>query len=367
VTYRVDGVDLVLRTPIGFYLPAAVVGKVLGVRAAELAFFAWTAAGVAMVFSLILRDRPGLVAASIRIVVFVAFSGMDILPTVAREYPHQIGAMIEWWPRFLCYSSSTTSLFWAPNHTLSGWIAMAWLLSRPPGQLSIPIAALFVVLMPISAPLTALGLAPIATVGIVHRLWIDRGHAFLRSIFDVRVLLSAAICITLIFPYLTAGAGAVDAGLMSDIPWVGEEYGLRYIEFVLVEFVGIAVLLLTRRPRDPLLWAAVAVLFLLPIFRFGPYNDLAMRGSVPALALLAIHAGRWLSVPVAKTHDLAARVAVIGLLSIGAVTPFMEIARVFIAPRWDMNVHASLVEVTHGTHYLTPLDQPWLHRFLAKP
>ncbi len=52
---------------------------------------------------------------------------------------------------------------------------------------------------------------------------------------------------------------------------------------------------------------------------------------------------------------------------IGAATPFMEFARVFIEPRWDMNVRASVIEVTRGSHYLTPLQQPWLQRFLRDP
>lgn len=46
-TYAIDGVATLLRAPIGYFLPAALVGKLWGLRAAELALLAWTVLGVA--------------------------------------------------------------------------------------------------------------------------------------------------------------------------------------------------------------------------------------------------------------------------------------------------------------------------------
>jgi hypothetical protein len=89
-----------------------------------------------------------------------------------------------------------------------------------------------------------------------------------------------------------------------------------------------------------------------------------MHTSCPALALLAIRLGQWLSTPVAAARFHSLRPVAIVVLLVGAVTPFMELARPFIAQRWPMNTQASLIDVTQGSHYLTPSDQPWLSHFL---
>ena len=364
--YVIDDVVTVMRAPIGYFLPAALFGKLFGIRAAEDALLGWTLLGVVLVFVLMLRDRPALKPALIRLAIFIAFSGMDIVGQITHYNPHPLGAHLEWWAFLFQYSSLTTQLFWVPNHALPGWIAIAWLLGQDTRRLPTATAILFVVFAPLWSPLTAIGIAPIVVAALLRRLAIARPHAFLRELIDWRMLVPAFACCVLIFPYLVAGSDKVASGGNADIPWVGEDIVPRYIEFVLFEFVGFAVLLLCRDRRDPLLWAAVAALLALPCYRFGPYNDLAMRASIPALVLLAIRLGSWLSTPFVK-RDLGARLIAIALLGIGAVTPFMEFARVFITPRWDLNESASLPDVTRGTHYLTPLDQPWLMLILRVP
>ena len=272
--------------------------------------------------------------------------------------------MIEWWGKRYQYASDTTLLFWAPNHTLPGWIATAWLLSQDLRRMSIQRAVLFVVLAPIWAPLTALGIAPLVATAIGHRLWIDRDSGPVRDVFDFRVVVVSLVCIAMIFPYLVAGSGEVPIGYLSDIRWVGETAVARVIEFAIVEFAGLALLLVIREPRDPLLWVAIVVLLMLPFYYFGPYNDLVMRTSIPALMLIAIRMGRWLSTPVAPRELPFTRTLAIVLLAIGAVTPIMEFSRAFMESPWPMNVRSSVADVTRGAHYLTPADQPWLERFL---
>ena len=364
VTYVLDGVVTLMRAPIGYFLPAALVGKVWGIQAAQYALLGWTLLGVVLVFLMMLRDRPSLKVAVVRIAIFVAFSGMDIVGQMAHYNPHPLGEHLEWWAFIFQYSSLTTQLFWVPNHALPGWIAIAWLLGQDPRRLPIAPAVLFVVFAPLWSPLTAIGIAPIVAVALLHRGIVARPG--LRELLDWRLLVPVAACCLLVFPYLVAGSSEVRSGGNAEIRWVGEDLVPRIIEFVLFEFAGFAALLLVRDRRDPLLWAAVVVLLALPWYRFGPYNDLAMRASIPALVLLAIRLGGWLSTPFVR-RETGARLIAIALLVIGAVTPFMEFARVFITPRWDLDTQASLPDVTRGTHYLTPLDKPWLLRFVRRP
>lgn len=367
VSYRLDGIDTLLRAPIGYFLPAAVVGKLFGLRTAAHALFAWTTLGVVLVFAMMLRDRPTPRAAVIRIVVFVVFSGMDIIGTLAHYDPHALGDHLEWWAFVFQYSSQTTQLFWVPNHALPGWIAVAWLLGRDLRRLPVAPAVLFVLLVPIWSPLTAIGVAPLVGAALLVRFARDRIRVPLRALVDWKVIVPTLVCLFLVYPYLTAGSDRVASGASGDLRWVGEQIVPRYIEFVLLEFAGFAVLLLRRDRHDALSWAAVVVLLALPIYRFGPFNDLAMRASIAPLTLIAIRVGTWLSTPrVFVRGAIAAGMAVV-LLGIGAVTPFMEFARVFIEPRWSMNEDAAVPDVTRGTHYLVPSAQPWLQRFVARP
>jgi hypothetical protein len=367
VTYHVDNLDLVLRAPIGYFLPAALIGKLWGIKVAEQALLIWTTAGVALTFAMMLRDRPTLKAGLIRITIFIVFSGMDIVGTIAHYNPRAIGDHLEWWAFIFQYSSQTTQLFWVPNHALPGWLAIAWLVGQDPKRLSTTAAILFVLLAPLWSPLTAVGIAPIVGAALLHRCVSGGPGAWKAALLDWRMLLPLAICMALVFPYLIAGSDKVASGSNADLRWVGEDIVPRYIEFVLFEFAGFALLLIGRKPRDPLVWVAVALLLALPLYRFGPYNDLAMRASIPPLTLFAIELGVWLSTPLVFLRGRRAVIVAAALLAVGAVTPFMEVARVFIQPAWPMNEDASVVDVTRGTHYLTSPDQTWLRRFLKPP
>ena len=272
VTYRIGGVDTLLRAPIGYFLPAALIGKLWGLPAAEHALLSWTACGVALVFAMMLRDRPTPKAAIVRIAIFIAFSGMDIVGTITHYNPLALGAHLEWWAFLYQYSSQTTQLFWVPNHALPGWIAVAWLVGRDPRRLSITTAVLFVLFVPLWSPLTAIGIAPMIGIALLRRLAFERWAVALRAVVHWKVVVATMICLVLVYPYLIAGSDQVASGSNSDLLFVNEQLVPRYIEFVLFEFVGFAALLLWRAPRDPLLWIAVVILLALPLYRFGPYK-----------------------------------------------------------------------------------------------
>ena len=378
VVYAVDGVSMLLHAPVGYFLPAAAVGDLLGkafgplhgVAIAGQALLLWTALGVSMTFALMLRDRPALRPALVRIAVFVVFSGMDIVGTVTHYKPYAVGDHLEWWAYIFQYSSQTTQLFWVPNHALPGWIAIAWLLGRAPDRaserLAIGPAILFVASTPLWSPLTALGLAPIVAALVLRDLATGPLGDGVRRLLDWRIWIPVVVTAALVCPYLVAGTERIAAMPSADMRWVGEDIVPRYIEFVLLEFAGFAWLLLRRDPRDLALWVAVAILLALPWYHYGVWNDLAMRASIPPLTLIAIRLGTWLSTR-STPRDRVARGVAIALLVVGAATPFMEFARAFIEVPRPMNESASVIDVIRGAHYITPFDQPWIERFMRHP
>jgi hypothetical protein len=121
-----------------------------------------------------------------------------------------------------------------------------------------------------------------------------------------------------------------------------------YSRFVLFEFLALAAALwyFHRAGTDPLFFGlAVILLLVLPWFHFGPANDLVMRASIPALAVLMFAAVDGWARPLALNGR---GLLVTLLLAIGAITPASEIARALLLPAWKPDLNRSVFEVTRG-------------------
>ncbi len=85
--------------------------------------------------------------------------------------------------------------------------------------------------------------------------------------------------------YLTIAAATIAGPDLGSLPLLPQ--AIIYLAFILIEFLVLCYLLV-RNFKDgiePLFFGvAVAVLLVLPLFKFGPNNDLVMRSSIPALA-----------------------------------------------------------------------------------
>jgi len=73
-----EGLDLILRAPVAYYLPAATLGKWLGVHWADKLLLAWTGLGVLLFFQLLPLSRQPLRWA-LGLASVVLFSGLDIV------------------------------------------------------------------------------------------------------------------------------------------------------------------------------------------------------------------------------------------------------------------------------------------------
>jgi hypothetical protein len=362
-----DGAMRLLRAPVGFYLPAALVGKWAGLMAAHAAMAVWTAAGATLFLLQILSRIPSrLGAALMAAAVLVLFSGLDVVGTLL----HAPGAAahwditwhLEWWAERYQYSSMTTQLFWVPNHALCGWVAMGLLMRSPRGALE-PMLPILIVAVALWSPLTALGLTPFALL--------RAGEAMRRSLelAHPRVWLPAAIVGLVIAAYLTLDSSRIPRSWI-----VGNGDSVlsnlaRQAEFFVLEagLAGGAILAL-RRSRAVVL--ALVILALLPLVSFGAANDFVMRASIPSLAVLAMEAARALAEPVVSAAVLAKKMLLGALLALGAVTPFQEFARAAVLPRWPINAHATLIDAACGTyppHYVARVEGQPVVRLLRPP
>lgn len=366
------GDPLLLRSAMGFFLPAALVGKVLGIAWVDWAMYCWTVLGTTIfVLLLPLPRRPGLLLlASLLIVCF--FSGMDLLGFLLvhdrlPNFPHAI----EWWVPY-SYSSLSAQLFWAPNHSLPIWILTA-LIYRHWAHAAIWRLMFFV--LPLSliwTPFAIAGVLPLLLIAAL-RWWKIRQALGI----DYRLALFSVVLTYVSLRFITLDLGGLPihspAGVtqgtnvsMFPVPSLTD-----YLVFVEIEFGILALALLpTLRHSFGMYWIAVGSLLLLPIVSLGPSKDTMLRLSVPPLIVLLIlvlsNLQDWAE---AKTFPAIAYVVGVILL-LGAPSAYSEMARAVLWPRTVPNYTRSLVEQQGGSfppHYVARLNQPDLRWILNRP
>jgi hypothetical protein len=361
-----EGAQLMLRAPLGYYLPAALAGKVFGLHAADPALLIWTVMGVGLFLALAVARMRTWQSVLVVIAVLVFFSGMDLVGTVLRggfalASRLQVTDHLEWWADRFQYSSHTTQLFWVPNHALAGWIATALLVRHVDRPAFARILPLIVALIPTWSPLTAIGFLPLAGAWWLQQM----GRHRTVGLIDPVTMIAAVAVVLISGAYLVLGAGDIRSGVTER---AGESllfYVPHYLQFVLLEAGILWVLLLAVR-ADMLLIVAGLVLWVLPFAAFGPSNDLAMRGSIPALMILALAAASALASPAAAMQR---RVfwPIVAVLLLGAPTALTEMTRALTEPAWKPDQSHSLIpdpSKDYPAHYATRLAGSALERIL---
>lgn len=368
-----DGQETVLRAPIAFYLPAALIGKLGGLLAADAAMGMWTALGASLFLLQVLSLIPArgkLVLTAV--VVVVLFSGFDILGNLLNTGPRfvtkwNIAKHLEWWAGGYQYSSMTTQLFWVPNHALAAWLVIGIMFrnmrfSAVDATLPILLAA-----AALWSPLSAVGLLPFALCTVYGRAFRERRI----ELFHPRVWLPALLVGGVLVSYLTLDPNRIAKGMSVG---TGGATGvtldlLRQAQFFLLEagFIGFAILWI-RRSYEVVI--ALLVLALLPLVYLGPGNDIVMRASIPSLAVLAVGACLALCREEAGENMRRKKLLLGCLLAIGAVTPIQEFARAAILPSWPINVKATLIATVCGgypAHYVARLGNQTITHIMRAP
>lgn len=304
-----------LRAPIGMFLIPALVFKLLGPRAADLALLLQNTMLVALLLALgsqLFADRRSRL---IGLIVFIFFSGMDAVGDLLMQ-GMLTGHMEDW--ADIQYSSTVTLLFWVPQHALTGWVgAVGYTLWR---EERLPLAA-WLQLLPMTAlwsPLGLMGAMPFALLAALRMLASRALH--------LRDILAPATSLLICIPSLVyLGAASDDVGFrFQPIPF------MQWLLFQLVETLPYLIPLAiagrsTRFGRDTL-WLASAWLMLIPFLQIGWSTDFMTRGSITALAVIAV----MVSDHIARGGER--RTWLLLVLAIGSLTGLAEIRRALMYP-----------------------------------
>jgi hypothetical protein len=368
-----DGKESLLRAPIAYYLPAAIVGKVIGLSMAHMAMALWTAAGATLFLLQVLSLMPSRMStAAMVVVVVVLFSGFDIIGCLLNyggrfRANWDVAMHLEWWAGNYQYSSMTTQLFWVPNHALGGWLTIGLLFRGGRGTAFESMLPIIVVAATLWSPLSALGLVPF----VLSRVIATASHSHSLKFLEPRVWAPALIVGMVVAAYLVLDPTRIPKGL--SIGAAGTDRAtndlMRLAQFFLLEagFIGFSILAIRRSSQVVL---ALVILALLPLAYFGPGNDLVMRASIPSLAVLAISACLALCQRPMMGGTVKKKWLLACLLVVGAVTPVQEFARATVLRPWPINLKATLIGADCGKfapHYVARLGGEIIGYVLRKP
>ncbi len=353
---------------IGFWLPAAVVGKFFGLfihnadaiwHIGNAALYLWAVAGIVLVFLMFCfnvnaNSRKKVLYAAL---IFVFFSGMDIVGWFAAgadtvlERLTEANIHIEWWAKFISFpsghlmqfSSFTTQLFWVFNQAVVAWLATLTLFREktPSNFVFIGMMALF------CGPIPFYGFFVLALTLGIRFFWRTRRHPkfAIFSFVSPQNVLALLGVFPVCYAYFTCNTAANiqgDSKMLRYVPRLILNFGGRadmgvsparlwlYIAFLLLEFLLIALLIWWRYRKELPFWVCCVMLCLCPMIFTGAAADFCMRASIPALVVLCVYTVRFLFENFhSPKHSLNRLICMLltCFLILGAFTPLVEMYR----------------------------------------
>ena len=299
---------------VGYYLPAAAIGKFLGLAAATHAIFIWATLGVTLVvrwFSQLVKLPLtfGLVA------LFVFFGSQDILGGLFALYKAAVGNDIVFTPDMLdavIYGflvnlnfwipspifignlpSNTFQLFWAPHQIIAGWLIAA-LLFHSLKQKSNTSIIFNLALLCLWSPMIMLAFSPVVLAVSV----LNAQASGLRTLLSRQNIFALLLLTPLFLLFYTGGSA-----LNNPIHWIvhvlpdGDWWWLLAF-YCFTWGLYIAVCIPYIRQTDPTLkaftLALIGGLVLLTQVIYGAWSDILCRGAAPfSFCLLILITNAW--------------------------------------------------------------------------
>ena len=399
---------------LGYWLPAAVAGKLFGLKAGWAAQYVWAVAGILLLYANICIWRKKVVVWPLWILIF--FSGSDAIGVLlgCREELRIFGEPhLEAWAPYYQFSCMTTQLFWVFNQAVPAWLlaAVVFLGEKPRNMCFLTSLTILTSTFPF------VGMLPYVLYFMISRCgWegaCSNMPALLKrcrsnwasfqnvagsavTLFICGIYIAGNNAVRNSLPWLNSGrrislllAGAVAAGIVfwlaavcvmrgwgRPVFWTALAMGISAVVvrfgrlpyadwqsplfywmnltlFYMVE-AGLFLLVLYPAVKDRRLFVLNAVwLYLIPLILIGRSCDFCMRASIPGLFLLMLWCMDAVDTRMNKNGRCRMRmVLLLALLTVGAVTPLHEIKRSFVNTReYYENRIAGEEEVLMGNNF----------------
>ena len=314
INHPLEGQTCMMSYYIGFWLPAAVVGKLFGWYAANAFLFLWAVTGILLIFYFVCRLFN---VFTIRLLLLFIFWSTAYVIGLFVKYPVKTIIQSEsvLWAGNMYYADNNTGLlYWVFNQSITPWLTLMLLLNQ------IPRRNIFFVLSLcfFQGPLAFLGLFPFGVYLLLKDSIATKpgsGQAIdsLKSFQNVAGALSVLVISLLFFSSNSAAGRFV---FVPRNPWI-------YILFILLSFGIVAILLFQKFRKEPLFYISVITLIPLPFFQLGYGLDFCARVSIPSMFVLMLLVMKYMI----EEKTVWRKRVLIAYLCICAIMPSLQILR----------------------------------------
>ncbi|QHV97628.1 hypothetical protein [Spirosoma endbachense] len=274
---------------IGYYLPAALLGKLLGWTLGELSLFLWTwlCTFLVVLHSLLYIKQQQIYPKSylygLFLFLFCLYGGLDWW---ANSWLHATTERAELWDVPFLFLSNTRLLYWSSHNSLPVWLLMALLLENVPetGQTKLLGPALVSVL--IWTPIGLIGVVPFCVLYLLLSTSQQKSNLFDRWSVGLSIVTGL-----LLATFITSNSFTFPVEWLPTASWL-PRFTVKYLLFLGTELITtVGVFLLTqsrntsRETRFILL--AYSLLLLIPFVRLGIWNDWCSKTSMAALFVVS--------------------------------------------------------------------------------
>ena len=315
---------------LGFYLPSALVGKILGLQAGYLFQCIWAILGISIAFVMLCEY---LNKVRIRnIFIFIFFSGLDVfLYWIFSGFSFGqlmnniiFGAHLELATEYFNSSSNTTLLFWLYNQIVPFWVGMMLLLQQKNSKSVVWIYSLMLLYSPF--PLVAL--APVIVYFIFKN---DTEEKIKEKIVIKNIVIkiknactfeniAAIFIIVLVGLFFKSNLATGKIGFLK----INATVIFKYICYIFFEYLIYLVFICKDNEKDPILNILLITTFLLPFILLGNSYDFAWRTCIPLAFYIMILIMKKLE---DKNTSKKIKICIVIILCLGAITPMTEFIR----------------------------------------
>jgi hypothetical protein len=358
VTYaQPDGTHNYLCYGLGYYLPPAWAGRLLGDAAMPVLTFLWLYAGVALFFYWVATFNQSVKTTLLVVLLFAATHPLLLvlkrtgIPglmdfSAVQTYLRDLGLYHSYYDFF-------TKLQYQPQYGIPGLLGVAlfydmiWENRNPRGTVLVWSAWLF------WSPIASLALLLIPLAALRRVNW--------RGYFEPLNLLGGGVLLAVMGVYFQGHLPLADHGAIWNFS-AGGQWLWFYLLFVLLELSPVLLLWLVDRKYRvlgdlrPLFLLATAWLLLLPLYKFGHSGDQRLQAGTPALVLAALGAVQFFYIGQFSLKRPLMVFFVVSLL-VGAAYPLVR-------PWWNLatnkNDYSYVNTVkTLGSHDLSEFREPF--------
>lgn len=298
VIYKKTGNGLVYYFT--FWMIPALIGKVAGWTAGNIALLIWSIWGIILVYLGLCFALRAMTAKKMMVIllIFITWSGLNILglgiADVLGTNNFSVGGAYGW-ADFLGgyqYTPNTGLMKWVFNQTIVPWLLTTlFLLNKD----EVSLYAFWGILMLPYGPLPFIGIFLTMILFTITKLKKRKVLCIIKDAISIENICSVLAIVPIFYFFfkcnVAANGDAANAGFGLYIPL--KEYNYKYflvlILFVFLEFGIYSLLIKNKYKKDKLFWVVNILLILIPNFRLGSGHDFCMRASIPGLFIIMFY------------------------------------------------------------------------------